>query len=121
MQIYKLPEESDDQSYLMQWESQPLHYEKHIISEDLPKVTLTVPHERARTLIINKQGLLSTEDSSSFVYFMRVDPSGISDPVFIKVLDASSFESPLDNLIPNLFLRDAEKAIQFMPMHSYLS
>jgi hypothetical protein len=41
------------------------------VSEELPKVTLSVPHDRIRTLVIDENQLITTSQGSSFLYFVR--------------------------------------------------
>ena len=91
--------------FLMQWTNEKVHYQNAIESETLPEVTLTIPHDRIRTLIINDEGLLSTENGSSYFYFVRSDWKDAD--TLIKLYD-NSCNSILDEVFPKHFLKAAE-------------
>jgi hypothetical protein len=56
----------NEEEYIMQWENQDiLNFD--IINE----VTITCPHERLRALNTDKDGCLSTEESSSVMFYVK--------------------------------------------------
>ena len=58
MQLRELTDEQGQ--YMMTWESEEVAYGKVVEGEELPEVTLTVPHERLRLVTIDENGVIST-------------------------------------------------------------
>ena len=66
----------------MTWDSNPLEYRDVVESENLPEITINVPHDRQRTLIIDENGVVSTKESSSFLFIL-------TNELFLKLFDPS--------------------------------
>ena len=66
-------------------------------------------------MVISKEGTVTTNQGSSFVYFVRRDPTG-GDTALIKIHDGSEESHPLDSLIYDRFLHEAELATQHIPV-----
>jgi len=70
----------------MTWDSNPLEYRDVVESENLPEITINVPHDRQRTLIIDENGVVSTKDSSSFLFILTKETES---NLFLKLFDPS--------------------------------
>ena len=87
MEIRELTDEQGQ--YLMTWESDKVKYSNVVDSEDLPESSLIVPHERLRSLVISPDGVLSTQDSSSYLFLLTEPDNNSSPALFLKLLDHS--------------------------------
>ena len=58
MQVRELTDEQGQ--YMMTWESDEVANGNVVDGEELPEVTLTVPHDRLRSVTIDENGVLST-------------------------------------------------------------
>lgn len=98
-------------TFLMTMENHPLYYSP----DSLPEVQLTVPHERLRSLVINEDDMLSTDQASSYIFFVRTGcPTG--EETLIQLRDHSC-----SNLWVEGFLAEAETARTHTSIPSYLS
>lgn len=117
MQLRDLTDEQVQ--YMMTWESEEVAYGKAVESEELPEVTLTVPHDRLRQVTIDESGAVSTKDGSSYLFLLTEPSDSVSPALFMKLLDPSQHgDTPLDLLLSKHFIPDGRKILSDLPIDS---
>jgi hypothetical protein len=117
MQLRELTDEQGQ--YMMTWESEEVGYGKAVESEELPEVTLTVPHERLRQVSIDENGVMSTKEGSSYLFLLTEPSDSVSPALFLKLLDPSQHgDTPLDLLLCKHFIPDGRKILSDLPIDS---
>ena len=117
MQLRELTDEQGQ--YMMTWESEEVAYGNVVESEELPEITLTVPHDRLRSVTIDENGVMSTKDGSSYLFLLTEPSDSVSPALFMKLLDPSQHgDTPIDLLLSKHFIPDGRKILSDLPIDS---